>query len=89
MALQSIKFLASFPKKDSYGLLQVNEVEFKLGLGPCGKHVHNLRYEVSDHLLTIIQRSTVPGDSKWFKSVEIKTFIYKLSDIHGRIETIK
>ncbi|WYW04209.1 hypothetical protein Kallioja_00011 [Pseudomonas phage vB_PpuP-Kallioja] len=88
--VQRIKFHASFPEPERYGLMKVTEVVFKLGLGPCGKHVHNLAYEVTDNLLTITQRATeLDSVGHWFKRVEIKTFVYKLSDIHGRIEVVK
>lgn len=60
--VKSIKFRATFPKAESFGLHQVKEVEFKLGLGPCGKHVLHLKHEIADDLLTITQWARNPDD---------------------------
>ena len=174
---KSLKFRAAFAQKDTFGLVKVCEVEFTHGLGPCGRHVTDLRYEIADGLLTIKQWSRHPDDlgeptegsearwlleadnqkarlegsypglilttpdeprtfttgflwwrktvvipaeplpepppkpgrltteqrtelrkqfsdyckahDKWVNAVEIKEFVYKLSDIQGRIETLK
>lgn len=59
---KSVKFRASFVQPESFGLLKVKEVEFKLGLGPCGRHVTELSYSISGDLLTIVQRSREPDD---------------------------
>jgi hypothetical protein len=37
-------------------------VIFELGLGPCGKHVLKLAYEVDEHLLKVTQTSRQPDD---------------------------
>lgn len=165
---KSIKFRATFPKAESYGLHQVKEVVFALGLGPCGKHVLKLTHTVTDDLLTIVQTSRAPDDLEgpilektraaeqalsedrklrayygprltrsefvttghlwwkktieikpenvhikglltpqqvadyeaiikaqrvaakaWLDRLEVKTFVYKMSDVHGRIEVIQ
>ena len=137
----------------SSGLIKAREVEFKLGLGPCGRVVVRLDFSVSEGLLTVTQtslppelaenryqaekafRASLPKDTVtggeliaskgglfglgtvygWspvevlkaeisesskeilneFKkyrearqeAIEIKTFIYKMTDVHGRIVT--
>lgn len=166
---KSIKFRATFPQVESYGLHKVKEVVFALGLGPCGKHVLRLEHTVTEDLLTIIQTSRDPDDleqplihelkaltyqihlhsaavderrkllrtfgetyttghlwwkkthvmtvdattikglltdeqkvenfrrqdeikkaaREWLKRLEVKTFVYKMSDVHGRIEVIQ
>lgn len=129
-----IKFHASFPEPERFGLMKVTPVVFELGLGPCGRHVESLGHRVTDHLLIITQtsyanalpalfhehmahaqfleRESTPGifstiaerdyhmrhkralmDFKqtlrsYNDSCEIKEFIYKLSDVHGRIEVL-
>lgn len=132
--VQSIKFRASFPEKESYGLIRVKEVEFALGKGPCERFVETLSYRVTDGLLVVTQTSHAtprpypPFAAKdayemaqackprwfgllgsgigydynmriheaiktavkaWRETEEIKDFVYKLSDIHGRIEVLK
>lgn len=129
-----IKFHASFPEPERFGLMKVTEVVFKLGLGPCGRFVESLTHKVEDGLLTITQTShgterpyppyagrdtfelAMANRPRWFGLVgngvayhynmhvyesirtaikhwrddtEIKEFVYKLSDIHGRIEALK
>lgn len=59
---QSIKLRASFVQAETFGMLKVKEVEFKLGLGPCGRHVTHLSYDIKDGLLTIIQGSRLPDE---------------------------
>lgn len=139
---QRIKFHASFPEPERYGLMKVTEVVFTLGKGPCGRWVTNLTYEVQESFLKITQTSypddfesirrtakrlfeDVVSDAKriekhgygdlktmtptkdrherkWERlrsvnarhhelhdQVEIKEFVYKLTDIHGRIEALK
>jgi hypothetical protein len=132
--VKQIKLRASFPEPERYGLMKVTEVVFKLGEGPCGRHVETLAYSVTDQLLTITQTSYATprpyppyagqeaaefaesqrprwfglvgcksafeynqGISKairkaimaWRDDCEIKEFVYKLSDVHGRIEVLK
>lgn len=60
--VQSIKIRASFPQPESFGILRVKDVEFKLGLGPCGRHVTHLSHSIKDDLLTIVQESRLPDD---------------------------
>lgn len=149
--IKAIRFRASWPDPGSYGLVKAREVEFKAGLGPCGRVVTHLSYTVSGELLTIKQTSFPPelADNRWlaeqkFKAslpkdevrggelvssrfgvfgrqfvwspveilkaeisesskeilnefkkyrearrdaCEVKTFIYKMADVHGRIVT--
>lgn len=59
---KSIKFRATFPKAESYGLHQVKEVVFALGMGPCGRHVIHLTHTITEELLTITQMSRHPDD---------------------------
>lgn len=60
--IKAIKFSASWPEPGSYGLIKNRTVLFELGLGPCGKHVLKLAYEVDDHLLRVTQESRHPDD---------------------------
>lgn len=130
-----IRFRASFIQPDTFGLAKVKEVVFESDvMGPCGRYVGSLRYQVTDAHLFIVQRSypnsgedwddlvlrsylrmeatrprwfrkgppkeiheqacesyyqNVKARDEWQDSVEIKSFVYKMSDIHGRIEVIK
>lgn len=167
-----IKFRASWVDPNSYGLVKAKEITFELGLGPCGRHVVDLAFEVTDDLLTIKQWSRSPellheprcsakwkldkhnrlersyrptvtlkrkelrttgwlwweksewvdvtettiGDAvkpeglledsevaalkaqmrayqkamqEWHDDLELKTFVYKMADVHGRIEMTK
>ena len=61
---KSIKFHASIPQPESYGLLKVCKVEFALGLGPCGRHVTELHHRIDGELgiLTITQCSRAPDE---------------------------
>lgn len=169
---KSIKFRASWVDPNSYGLVKAKEITFEHGLGPCGRHVVSLAYEVTEELLTIRQWSRSPellhepqchsqwkldrhqrlersyrpavtlkrqeervtgflwwrksewvdviettmGDrekpeglledsevetlkaevrehwaavQKWNDDLEVKTFVYKMADVHGRIEVVK
>jgi hypothetical protein len=132
--VKQIKLRASFPEPERYGLMKVTEVVFKLGEGPCGRHVETLAYSVTDQLLTITQTSYATprpyppyaardtaemayanrprwfglagckaafkynqglemairkAVGAWYDTCEIKEFVYKLSDVHGRIEVLK
>jgi hypothetical protein len=59
------------------------------------EHVHNPNRP--EGLLTpseLVNLRTIVTDywnalKKWDEGVEIKTFVYKLSDVHGRIEVLK
>jgi hypothetical protein len=59
---KSVKFHASIPQPESYGLLKVSKVEFALGLGPCGRHVTELHHKIEGDLLTITQYSRLPDE---------------------------
>lgn len=87
---KSIKFRASFTQPDTYGLAKVKEVVFSLGLGPCGRVVTKLDYEILGDLMVIRQTSFPVDTSKLHQAYgvnsEIKQFTYKMSDVHGRIE---
>lgn len=93
--MKTIKFRASWVDPGSYGLVKAKEVEFSLGLGPCGRIVTSLEYRISGEFLTVIQTSypigaekAIMGRTVWLNSSrEIKEFIYKITDIHGRIVT--
>lgn len=131
--IKELTFKASKPD-GAYGLHKIHEVTFKLGLGPCGRHVEKLSCEVSGSIVKVTQESYLNErpfqafsaqvledqawefEPKWFglrgdkvafenllakaklirgrmktwqDSVEIKEFIYKMSDIHGRIVIVK
>ena len=83
MAITQIKFINRYPviRHDIKIGGQKAEwlfttVDFKLGLGPCGKVVIDLDVRLEEGCLTIIQTH----DDR-----TSKTFIYQLSDIAGRI----
>jgi hypothetical protein len=79
--LKALKFRASWPDPGSYGLIKAREVIFELGLGPCGKHVLKLAYEVDEHLLKVTQTSRQPDDLE--PPTEGLSAIYKLSRHEG------
>ncbi|WP_449640131.1 hypothetical protein [Pseudomonas sp.] len=93
MDAKRLKFRASFPQPESYGLLKVTEVVFEHGLGPCGRIVTDLDYEVSETLLVIHQTSFHEGSTRLSRALkdncEIKTFVYKMTDVQGRIEATR
>uniref|UniRef100_A0AAU6W3B9 Uncharacterized protein n=1 Tax=Pseudomonas phage Lepni01 TaxID=3138536 RepID=A0AAU6W3B9_9VIRU len=60
--IESIKFRSSWVDPNSYGLVKAKEMVFEMGLGPCGRHVTELRYEVDEDLLKISQWSRHPCD---------------------------
>lgn len=71
-----IRFLAFVP-----GVGQAQVVEFALGDGPCGRHVDALEVEFNKSFLKVTQGSTSSDPDDY----EIKDFIYKMSDVTGRI----
>lgn len=78
--LKAIKFQVYGITFDEVGAKPANiahRAEFNLGLGPCGKNVIKLDYEVRDGLLYVSQ--TTDDD-------EFKQFVYKMTDVLGRIE---
>lgn len=85
--LKAIRFRASWVDPGSYGLVKAKEVEFKLGLGPCGLVVTALWAKVDGEILTITQHAYDPKLKWWQDRREIKEFSYKMSDVHGRIVT--
>ena len=100
MQTSLIKFRASFAEPGSFGLIKAKEVVFQLGLGPCGRFVTALDWNFDkDHL--VVMQTSYPeeppappkGWRSWFiepqqDDVEIKTFVYKMSDVHGRITAL-
>lgn len=77
--IQSIRFLATVP-----GMAQPFLTEFALGEGPCGRFVDGLWVEFNKSFLLISQGSI--GDDDLY---EVKEFIYKMDDVHGRITVTK
>ncbi len=73
MEVQSIKFPAKFVQNRD---LVAKQAVFSLGLGPCGKIAESLEYTLTKDFLTIIQ----------YCDGEVKTFIYRVDDLCGRIE---
>lgn len=74
MIISRIEFPCHYFDKNGKQLF--GKTIFKLGLGHCGKEATSLKYEISDFRLTIYQ----------ICDMEMKTFIYRLADICGRIE---
>lgn len=81
-----IKFLALVPKRvwdghQSYwggpSDTVTREVEFRTGLGPCGKHVDMLVVDRADNGNLVIRQ--------YHSDDTVTTFIYKDADILGRI----
>lgn len=68
--LVNLKFNALFSGR-------YQQTEFKTGLGPCGKTVTHFTVETDERHLTIHQHHTDGSH---------KEFIYRLSDIDGRIQ---
>lgn len=81
--ITSVKFLNQYPEyvfQASKGMVlnhKVVPVDFKLGLGPCGKVVDALGVTESVACLTIHQTHT-DGTSK--------SFLYQWDDICGRVQ---
>ncbi|WZX11471.1 hypothetical protein YZUPF006_000009 [Pseudomonas phage YZU-PF-006] len=46
----------------NYGLHKITETVFKLGLGPCGRHVLSLSAVVCEDFLRVTQHSRMPDD---------------------------
>lgn len=94
----------------------LQELNWSLGLGPCGRWVESLEVDITLAVVTIKQTSyerdyslaekaaiarMEPAQHKglWVlmcpeleelrRTKEIKTFIYKLEDVRGRIEAIE
>lgn len=135
--LKALKFLCVLPQ-----VRGLHETTFKTGLGPCGRYVTELSYEIHSDLLVVSQTSYPEdyghisktgvtmmqnyfrdatrirqhgfGNVQWMtpseeqhaaarkrsedmqekvsellKQSEIKEFVYKLTDVHGRIEATK
>jgi hypothetical protein len=74
MIVKSLRFPASWSQD---GIPRDEVAEFRLGLGPCGRTVTRLGYEIGDGCLHILQEhSDAPQ----------KRFVYPLSQLTGRIE---
>jgi hypothetical protein len=78
--IHTVRFLAIVPGKPN-----AKEVEFTYGDGPCGRHVDCLEVEFNESFLKITQGSTGHGNDDY----EIKEFLYKMSDVRGRIVVTK
>ncbi len=86
---KSVVFHASWPDPGSYGLIKAREVEFKHGLGPCGRIVTRLSVHIEGQFLKVSQTSVLPGHRWWKDRSEIKEFVYKITDVHGQIVIIE
>lgn len=114
MRVKHIKFNVVAPK-----IASTKELNWSLGMGPCGRWVESLEVDITLAVVTIKQTSyakdgramlkelvdgmgdevkRVNGGFHWVtsgeiiensKTKEIKTFIYKLEDVRGRIEAIE
>lgn len=87
MSLKSVVFHASFPEPERFGLMKTTKVIFELGIGPCGLNVVNLKAEIRGDFLVVTQQTGKDVFCGMVKGSEIKEFIYKIADIHGRIVT--
>ncbi|WGH28270.1 hypothetical protein 10P302A_gene0010 [Pseudomonas phage 10P302A] len=74
--VKHVRFLAFVP-----GVGQPQLVEFTLGDGPCGRHVDCLEVYLDKSFIQIVQGSTGVEQDDY----EIKHFLYKMSDVQGRI----
>lgn len=83
LKVSHVKFLCHVPGKPS-----LTNVEFSLGLGPCGRHVEELMVEFNKHFLKITQWSVDEAVSL-DDPREVKDFIYMMSDVRGRIVTTR
>lgn len=81
-----IRFLAQVPSFQDFRRRQyassTQRCESTLGLGPCGRTVTRLGYQLDKDFLTILQECAAPDEGK----IEVKKFIYLVSEITGRIE---
>lgn len=81
-----LRFFASIPRiQQANGIERVVQqtecCEFQTGMGPCGRDVTGLWFELSQSFLTITQASVTPHGS----DVEYKEFTYLITEITGRI----
>lgn len=114
MRVKHIKFNVVAPK-----IASTKELNWSLGMGPCGRWVESLKVDITLAVVTVTQTSftedPTPHYVKWmslctvnrtaresevlkeahksyydvYGTKEIKTFIYKLEDVRGRIEAIE
>lgn len=124
MRVKHIKFKVNKPggvlRFEGQALLRkpdtLQELNWSLGMGPCGRWVESLEVDITLAVVTIkqtsyagdleaLQRAAIarmkPEERKglWILmcpevdamrlTEEIKTFIYKLEDVRGRIEAIE
>lgn len=62
--------------------------EFSLGLGPCGRIVTRLWFELTRDFLVITQESYAVHTNAPYGVPEFKEFTYLITDITGRIEAV-
>lgn len=95
--VKSIKFFCRVPEtfngKPIRMSCTVDPLEFKLGVGPCGLFVYDLQcLTYNSDTVVILQKA----DNRHLRGTggevplvdEHKEFIYKLSDVHGRITKV-
>lgn len=83
--VSNLRFLAQVPRFSDFRHhryeSRIERCEFSLGLGPCGRTVTGLWYQVDTDFLTITQECGLPSEGK----VEVKNFIYLIREISGRV----
>lgn len=81
-----IRFLAQVPSFQDFRRRQyassIQRCDFTLGMGPCGRTVTRLAYHLDTTFLTILQECAAPQEGE----IEVKKFIYLVSEITGRVE---
>ena len=71
-----IRFSARF-QVDDRSEVRVQQADFKLGLGPCGKEVTELETSYGEHMMEVMQ-----GHSDG----TAKRFVYPIAHLTGRVE---
>ena len=82
--ISRIRFYSQVPRVCEGGKLTAahERCEFTLGLGPCGRIVTRLGYQLDKDFLTILQECAAPDEGE----IDVKKFIYLVSEITGRVE---
>jgi len=89
--VSKLRFLAAIPRyseRDSSFVSRIERCEFNLGVGPCGRYVTGLWFDMSSNFLTITQESEEINGVGPHGTPEFKEFTYLITDITGRIEAV-
>jgi len=89
--VSTLRFKAMVPRyvqRDGVFKSLAERCEFNLGVGPCGRFVKGLWFDLSSNFLIITQESYAVQFHTPHGSPEFKEFTYLITDITGRIEAV-